>query len=117
MVLKGQDLEMVAGDNCDIEFEVNDPGGLDVDLTDATVDWYLKESADTEVALLHKDNSEGDGVEVTDPTHGVVVVHLVPEDTADLAPGKYFHGITVTDIDDKVYTVAMGYMTLLPKVG
>jgi hypothetical protein len=115
MVLTGQDIEdMVAGDNCDIEIEVNNPDGTDVNLTGATIDWYLKESADSLTAIIHKTTPTD--IVITDPTHGLCVVHLDPADTTAILPNKYFHGAKITNGGD-IYTVTTGYMTILPKLG
>jgi len=117
MVLTGQDIEdMVAGDNCDIEIEINNPDGTDVDLTGTTIAWYLKESADSPAALITKTTADPLELEITDPAHGLCVVHLVPDDTDDLTPNKYFHGTRIVQSTDEVYTVTTGYMTILPKL-
>jgi hypothetical protein len=115
MVLTGQDFELNAGDTCDVEFEINKPDGVtDLDLSMALVEWVMKESEGSSVAILVKDSSTG-GVELTDPTHGKCELHLLPADTAVITPDKYFHGVRVT-IGTDVWTVASGYCVIFPNL-
>ncbi len=122
MVLTGQDFDMNAGDDVNLEVHVqkeDETGALvDEDLTDADITWVLKESADSVTALVTKTNADPTEIEVLDQVadKGKFVVYLQPADTALLAPNKYFHGVVMVDVALEVHTVETGYLMLAPKV-
>ena len=114
MVLTGQDFPMAAGDDVDIQFEINDAQGVDVNLTGGTLDWYMKESADSVTYIIHKNSGTPAQLELTDPTHGICVVHLLAADTQALKGGKYFHGLKLIEQDTTHHYLAEGYITMSP---
>lgn len=114
MVLTGQDFPMAAGDDVDIQFTIKDALGVAVNLTNGTLDWYMKESADSVTAILHKTSTQVTQLEITNAPGGICVVHLLAADTQALAANKYFHGIKLLEQDSTHHFLAEGYITLSP---
>jgi hypothetical protein len=122
MVLKGEDFDMVAGDDANLNIHVQAPdisGVLQsVDLTGSTITWVLKESENSSTALVTKVSTDALQVEkLNQTTHtGEFVVYLQPADTASLTAGHYFHGAVVVDVALDKHTVTEGYLTLSAKL-
>jgi hypothetical protein len=53
-----------------------------------------------------------DGLEISDPDYGIVLITFVRADTIDLMPKNYAFEITTYDPNDKRITVTQGIMTL-----
>jgi len=123
MVLEGQDFDLVAGDNGNIDIHVqteNSVGVLiDVVLTGALITWVLKEEEDSASALVTKTSAAPTEIEILNQTTypGHFVVYILPADTASMTtPHKYFHGAKVFDVTSHTHTTTKGYITLSPKV-
>ena len=114
MAAIAQNVTMVAGDTAELSFSVYEEDGLTAqDLSGASIAWQMRR-AGSSTALVSK--TTGDGITVTDAEAGKLTVSLDPEDTEDLAAGRYAHGAVVTDSDDNVSTISLGFMVLLPAV-
>lgn len=113
MTKKNQDLEMWAGDTKKLQYTVLDENDDPVNLTNATINWWLAESA-TSTAILTK--TTADDISITDAANGVFQVTINPADTQNLE-GRYYHEAEVTDDAGNVATVAVGVIKINPSIG
>lgn len=106
------DFTIYAGDSKVLVVTVRDDDGVLVDLAGATIKWsasQLLSGAFSAEASIMKD--DGDGIEVTGT--GVFEVELLPADTESLS-GKFYHEAEITDVEDNIFTVLTGRMTVKP---
>ena len=110
MPLIQQNFSMTQGDDTVIMLDI-DPDVDSMIGTDLTFRAYAQEMAvPLGDAVLTKDLD--DGLQITDPDYGEVLITFVPDDTIEMAPGNYCYEITTYDIDEKRVTVTYGIMTL-----
>ena len=105
-----KNLEIVQGDtvNFGLEFEeVNDTGDF-IDLTSAF--FTVRASFDGEIICQ---SSLGSGIIKEEV--GLYSVSLSHDQTALLNPGTYYYDMQV-GIEDEVYTIFVGVMTVIPSV-
>jgi len=106
MALINQNFKIWAGDDKALVFKVR---GVS-DLISASAIWAVSLSPGSAKVIEKKSIIAG---EITiDGTN--VIVTLTPADTADLAPGGYYHELEITDGDGKISTVATGLMAVQP---
>lgn len=106
MTAIGQNFIMSAGDTVAVDFTLTEADGVTpLDLTGASVKWRLARAV-AGPALVSKDLSSG--IVVTDAPGGLLTVTLLPDDTAELGGGRYYHEAEVTDAIADVSTVAVG---------
>ena len=114
MTEQSQDFEMWAGEYKEITIAVLDAAGNAADLTAATARWVLKKRPDGSMpALVSKSHEHGAEVLVPE-TEGKVKIVLDSDDTADLAPGTYYHETEVLDSGDRPFTPTVGYLVVQP---
>lgn len=99
-----QDITMVRGNTLAFSFELV---GLGQSL-DAAYMSCKADLADSEYAFQ---KTLGDGIEAGE-TAGTYDVRVAPEDTAELAPGRYFYDLTVHANND-VKTLMLGALLLV----
>lgn len=114
-----------AGDTHDLLITVQDSDGNIVDLTGATVEWYLKEDShdmDTD-AHLSKTGTEGaapTGMTFNDPVNGEVTIHIQKGETSDIVDWpsyssdekNLYHVLRVEDSSGNMSTGFTGSFTL-----
>lgn len=88
------------GEDRIFQFTVKDANSATIDITGWAITWELRASTDAASALLSK--SVGSGINLTDPTNGVLEVHINRADTwsgtaAVIQPGRYVHALHRTD--------------------
>jgi len=100
--MKNQNFSMQSGDDLVLRITVKTAETcLPVDLTNATARWVLARAPGCTPLVTIA------GV-LTDPTHGVLTVTLVPADTDDICAGRYHHELQLTDALSKVTTAMTG---------
>jgi hypothetical protein len=97
-----QNFETYQGNDLIITVTVKENGVAKV-ITDCDVTWVLYD--DQLETVLTK--TVGDGITLTDPTHGIFTITLEGEDTEELL-GLYIHEAAVTDTSNNVATVMEG---------
>jgi hypothetical protein len=103
------DFEMFAGDSDEIEITLTGDDGDPYVLLDASAKWALARSA-KHTAEIEKNSTDGD---ITiDPYEGTITMPILPEDTAELADGLYYHEMELTEADGTVKTIMYGQITL-----
>lgn len=108
MTKRNQHFEMHAGDTVDLECVVTDQDtGGRKNLAGATIVWVLYDEASSAAVLTKTTATVGDITDV-DGLNGLFTVALVPADTADIAPGTYYHESKITDSSGNVATVFTG---------
>jgi hypothetical protein len=100
--------EMFAGDSDGILIPLTGDDGEPYGLYGATAKWALARSA-KHTPVLEKDTD--DGITIDDEA-GTITIPLLPEDTAELADGLYYHELELTELDGTVKTLMFGQITL-----
>ena len=110
------------GDAIDLPIVVRDTSATAVDLTNAQIQWYLKENKlDSDAAaLITKTTDVGGGIEITSATTGEAVIHIYTGDTAGLLDpgtgqterGVFHHRCRVTDAAGNRSTIFHGSFTI-----
>jgi hypothetical protein len=112
MTEQSQDFEIWAGEYKEITITVLDAAGNPEVLTGATASWVLKKRPDASLpALVSKSHDHGAEVLVPE-TEGKVKIVLDSDDTADLAPGTYYHETQVLDSAGRPFTPTVGYLVV-----
>ncbi len=110
MAVKDQDFEAWAGDHATVPFTVD---GLSDLATEAqSVRWKVAGTSRSE-PIISKSSESVSEIAFDDNKFDVFIL---PEDTVDLSPKKYYHEAEVIDINGIVKTVAYGTMTLHPTI-
>jgi hypothetical protein len=99
---------LFTGDTWTLEAALHDMSNAALDLTDAVVQWNLRNAAQAVVASL----SVGNGIVVTDAAGGLCTVTVPPIKTAALAVGDYADEIRVVMKNGIVTTQAVGVITV-----
>lgn len=94
-------LEMVRGDTFEFTATFDD---LAADLSSAV--FTIKNGSNNLVQL-----TIGDGITKVDD--GIYDVKMAPADTASKSPGRYPYDFEVTTSDGEVYTILIGWITIL----
>lgn len=97
-------IEVYQENDLPIKVTITDETGSAVDLTDATLDYQLSDSATDETALLTK--SIGSGITVTDAAAGKATISLTDTDT-DRAPGYYTQALRLTTSGGLIYDTSL----------
>lgn len=110
MAAFNQDFEVFAGEDATVSVvvydgETNNPR----DIGGFQIRWVAISQRTCDV-VLQKDSVEG--IEVQDPQTGIFYIPLSHDETGRLAPGRYDHNATVTDLSGNVSVVTVGVMTI-----
>lgn len=102
-----------AGDALDINLEVRDERGANpFDLTDATIDFKVKENRGDDTTVLTKSSSNTGEVTIDNASEGLATIHVATGDTDSFATGTekqtYYWYIQVTDSNGKRATILHG---------
>ena len=106
-----QNFAIPLGDQIDVDLDIN-PDVESMVGTDITFRAYAQ---NTGVAIgdpILVKNLDA-GLEIADPTYGLVIISFDEADTINLAPDNYYFEITLYDLDGARTTVTEGIMTLL----
>lgn len=83
-----QDINITRARSYDIDLEITDDNGNGYTLGDGEVILFgIKKDPDTETEPIFCRAAEETG------TAGVYTLHIYPEDTQDLAPGRYYYDV------------------------
>jgi len=111
-------IEMFRGDNYSAEITVVDENGTAVDISDSeivfTVRANLKENSNIEIERKNE-KASGDSTQITystDGTDGKFKMFLIPTNTNEMRPSKYWFDFQVTLSNNKVYTILKGEFIL-----
>jgi hypothetical protein len=104
------DFTMVRGDTKRLEVTVRDEAGAIVNITSASIRWWMAKTVNATAFTLQK--AVGSGVTVVDAAAGRFDVLLVATDTRTLTPGAYYHECEVVDSGGQVSTVFRGALVL-----
>lgn len=110
MTIEQQNFWMYRGDtkNLYITVEDEDNGGY-FDLSGSSIICSIYDP-NTDEILLTKTTASGITID-TPSTNGILIIHLLPEDTATFEPANYyFFEVEVTDAFDQIATVTTGYI-------
>jgi hypothetical protein len=110
LATRGQNFEIYAGDSKNITVTVTNADGSPIDLTGATIKWALKKRVSSPADITKETNTNA-GISVANPTTGVFLIPLKPDDTKDLS-GVFYHEAEVTDGVGNVSTVLTGEVTI-----
>lgn len=116
MTERDQDFTYDGGDDLNIDITVTDgPNGTGdpVNLTGATIYWWLLDDPADTTALVEK-STTGGGITITDAANGVFRVNLDPADAASLN-GRYHHKAKVQDSGGDKTTVTTGEVKIHPR--
>jgi hypothetical protein len=102
------DFEMFAGDSDGIELTLTGDDGESYGLAGASAKWAMARSPKHE-PVLEKDSDDGI---ILDNDNGTITIPLLPEDTAELADGLYYHELEFTALAGEVRTLMYGQITL-----
>jgi hypothetical protein len=110
MPLIGQNFSISAGDNKIVSLDI-DPDIASMVGTNLTFRAYDQSFAvPTGDAVVTKNLD--DGLEISDPDYGIVLITFVSDDTIDLTPKNYAFEITTYDPEANRITVTQGIMTI-----
>jgi hypothetical protein len=99
---------MYAGDTHELIVTVEKPDGTLADIGGSTVKWVAVRGRNI---MIEKD-SNGQGIELTDPNNGVFTVKLNPEDTRSLL-GSLYHEALIIDSFGNETTVMVGSFKII----
>lgn len=112
MAATHEPFDFVAADTWKISASLHGEDGAPLDLTDATIEWFLRDAKTGELKLTL---TVGDGITVDgDPTEGNCTIIVAAEDTS-VSTGSYYDLIRVTLPSDFVTTQAMGQITVIDR--
>ena len=118
MPLALQNFVVTAGDTTEIDFVAYESNGTTpLSLAGVDIEWHMTRfPGDAATALISKSLIDGVSDGITSPvlTDGAFVIALASADTADIMPGRYFHGAKVTDSSNNVSTIAIGFAVIEP---
>lgn len=118
MPLALQNFVVTAGDTKTINFIAYETNGTTpLNLAGVDIEWQMTRfPGDAATALITKSLIDGVSTGITSPvlTDGAFAIALAAADTADIMPGRYFHGAKVTDASDNVSTIAIGFAVIEP---
>jgi hypothetical protein len=104
-----KNFEFTLGNTWEIDFELNDAAGEDLDVTGGEVEFILALDGEIVVRL----SSADDEVDLDSPAGGIGSVAVTPEDQSGLAPACYNYEVFVTLFDQRTTTQAFGKITAL----
>jgi hypothetical protein len=104
------DLPFIAGTDKTLTFTCYAENGIDkVNLTGATVTWYLCPWGQTSIISLQKTGT------LTDPTNGVFTITILDTDTTSFS-GKYIQQLSIQDVSGKVFRPGQGLVFISPAI-
>jgi hypothetical protein len=106
-----QDFEVWAGEDKTLSCTVVDSAGAAQDITDATVNWFLRAGPTATSNVLTK--STASGITITNALGGAYSVAIADTDTAALS-GTYWHYAQLTDAGGHVTVIMEGWATFNP---
>jgi hypothetical protein len=89
------DLQLLAGDDCELDVSLFDMGGGALNLTGASAQWFLADAYDRSRILITKTSAYGGGITIASPTMGTMVIAIAPADTAALGGQPYYHELKI----------------------
>jgi hypothetical protein len=107
---RGQDIELVRGDDLTVAYTVYDEAGAAKVITGASIAAKFRDSRG--VAKITKTSASETQIKLTTPASGKFELYFVPADTTGLKPGIYAYDIEIT-LSGKIATVASGNLILL----
>lgn len=110
MTMTNQDFQIWAGETKQLIVTVTDGNGIIVDISGSQITWRLLDK--NNYTIMTK--TLGNGVTLTDPTHGIFMIQLNPTDTANLGISRYSHTAKITDLFGNVSVLLVGSITLNP---
>jgi hypothetical protein len=105
------DFTMYEGDTHTLEVTVRDEEGNVVDITGATVRWWLAKNNKSTGSDIYVQKTTGAGITLVDPTNGRMNIALVPVDTEGRGGKDYYHEAEVDD-GGNISTVLLGKATI-----
>lgn len=104
-----QNFTMWQGETIEQEVPVTDKDGNQVNVSNATAVYVIKESASTNADLVRK--TDTDGLDMGSPTVYDLTINYEPADTESLH-GKYYHECKITDASSNVNVGFEGEITI-----
>jgi len=101
MALLDQDFEMWSGDSITLNFVIEDTADL---AGSSSIKWAMSRSV-RGPKLINKEGTY---------EANVVTIELIPEDTEDIRPSRYYHELEIIDGEGRVSTAAIGSMRIWP---
>jgi hypothetical protein len=111
MAQTGQDFEIWAGNDVELDVEVLDDDGSPLDISLSTLRWALTSIYDTSRKLIEKD-SDGSEPGIIISSGGQVTITIAFGDTAALGGEPYYHELVVEDFSKTRITVLTGSVTV-----
>lgn len=112
MTKRNQYFEMHAGETVDLNVVVTDKATKSrKNLAGAAITWVLYDEA-AESAVLTKSTATVGDITNIDGLNGLFTVALAPADTANVAPGTYYHESEVIDSGGAVSVVLTGQVKI-----
>jgi hypothetical protein len=105
-----QNFSMAQGDDMTVSLDIN-PDVASLVGCNLTFRVYAQQAAVPIGDPLVTKNLD-DGLQITDPDYGLLLITFEPADTIDLDPGNYCIECTLYDLEGKRTTVTEGIMTL-----
>lgn len=105
------DFTMVRGDTKKLSATVRDEAGAVVNLTGATIRWWLAKTITAPAPRL-LEKAIGTGITVIDAPNGRFDVLITAANSAGISPGTLYHECEITDATGQVSTVFRGALTL-----
>ena len=106
-----QNLQIARGTSLVATVTVKDLSGNVVDLTGATAEYKAARKIGSKAALLI-DKTVGDGIEVSDPSGGVIKITFSNADTDSLG-GLYYHEAFITDVAGRRARIFTGGLSVV----
>jgi hypothetical protein len=109
-----QDLEFHLGEHWNVNFEVNNGLGIDIDITSATLQWRLSTLSGTTVMT----RTVSDGLTITTAATGLCALSVTPtmQTNASVAAGRYKWEFRVTTTGGTITVQARGNLNVLPSL-
>ncbi len=111
-------LSVSRGDAKEYQVTVQDSAGTIIDLTNYTAKFTVRLNPLDTTAVIAKTTPSGSGIEITNPTGGILKIILSGTDST-IDPKKYVYDLEITNTGgqpDERYTVLSGNFTITSDV-
>jgi hypothetical protein len=108
------DLEFHLGEHWNVNFEVNDGNGSDIDITSATLQWRMS----TQAGVTVMTRTVSDGLTITTAATGLCALSVSPthQTNASVTAGRYKWEFRVTTAAGTITVQVRGNINVLPSL-
>lgn len=101
-------IEIYKNNHRKITYTVVDQDLNPIDLTDATIDFFVKLTYGDKETIIKKTSSDGSEIEKDDSDSNKCHIYITPNDTEELTTKKYLYELRIILSNGNKYTAAIG---------